>query len=102
MSEPVDLVAEVARSRYAGLVALRDLLAGELSNGGHIPGCLCDCGIAADGRVVATLAKQLSATLAEIDALPGVPDGEESAVVSLTARIAGKRAEVGRNSAASA
>lgn len=95
-----DLAAEAAKGRRAGLVALRDLLATQLSDGGHIVGCSCDCGIAADGRIVATLAKQLAAVMAELDALPGVPEGEASKVVSLQSRIAEKAAKMGRDSAA--
>lgn len=102
MADAVDLVEQAKKSRRAGLEALRDLLADELSNRGHTPGCMCECGGAGDGRVVATLAKQLAAVMAELDAIPGIAEGEASAVVSLTAKLAEKREAMGRDSAASA
>lgn len=87
----VGSVAEGASTgRRAALVALRDKLAAEVDGGGHVAGCGCDCGAPADGRVLATLAKQLAEILRELDALPGAGNGEVSQVVSLADRIADK------------
>lgn len=99
MPADVDLVDEARKSRRAGLIALRDMLAAEIGGRGHIAGCSCECGVAADGRVLATLAKQFAATMAELDALPGIPEGEDSTVVSLQERAAKKREAMGRDSA---
>lgn len=99
MVADVDLVEAARTSRRAGLIALRDLLAVELGGLGHSAGCSCECGAAGDGRVVAAVAKQFAAVMAELDGLPGVVPGEASAVVSLAAKLARKREEMGRDSA---
>jgi hypothetical protein len=57
-------------SRLNGLKAIRDRLADELSNEGHQRGCECECGPSgADGRVVASLSKELRAVLLDLESL---------------------------------
>lgn len=87
-----ELIAEAVAGgiRRDALEALRGRLAAEIDGGGHQPGCGCECGPgAADGRVLASLTKELRAVLAELD---GLPLGEkESKVADLSARIAARR-----------
>lgn len=82
-----------AGDRRASLQSIRDKLAASLDGitTEHQAGCQCECGPAAvDGRVVATVSKELRATLADLDALPKPNQG--GAVVDLTARLAAKAA----------
>ncbi|GIH98102.1 hypothetical protein [Planobispora takensis] len=72
-----DLLSAVrSGDRRASLEAIRDRLAAEL--------------VEADGKNAASIAKELRATLAELDALPG---GEESKLDDLAARRAARRAD---------
>jgi hypothetical protein len=96
------LVEAAAAGRRAALEMLRDELARALSDRGHTPGCDCECGVAGDGRVVAVVAKQLAAIVKELDELPGDTGEEAGTVVSLTARIQEKAAQLRRDAAASA
>jgi hypothetical protein len=73
-----DGIAEAVRGdRRAALEAIRDKLAAELDD--------------AEGRDAATVAKELRATLAELESLPG--GKEASAVDDLSARRAKRRAD---------
>ncbi len=74
--------------RRAVLEHTRDRLLAELDSGGHRLGCECECGPVADGRVLATLSKELRATLAELDTLPKAKEASPSA--ELRARIASR------------
>ncbi len=69
-----DSVAQVIPQgdRRDSLVALRDLLAGEVDDAKlatHRRDCVCHCGMA-DLRALVALTKQISALMAEIDSLP--------------------------------
>ena len=72
-----DLQEAVRQDRRAALAAIRDKLAGELQE--------------ADGRDAATVAKELRATLAELESLPG--GKEVSPVDELSARRAARRSD---------
>jgi hypothetical protein len=74
--------------RRAVLEHTRDRLLAELDSGGHAAGCECECGPVADGRVLATLSKELRATLAELDTLPKAKEASKSA--DLRARVASR------------
>lgn len=71
------IVGAVRGDRRAALEAIRDKLAAELED--------------AEGRDAATVAKELRATLAELEALPG--GKEVSAVDDLSDRRAKRRAD---------
>ncbi|WP_329187036.1 hypothetical protein [Actinacidiphila glaucinigra] len=71
------VAAASSGDRRLALEAIRDRLAKELHD--------------AEGRDVATIAKELRTTIAELDALPG--GKEASAVDDLTARRAARRSK---------
>ncbi len=101
MSEPAAVAAVLARGELrASLEALRDRLAVELDDEGrHRPGCECECGPdAADGRVLASLSKELREVLAAIDALPAAEGG--SVVDELASARKARRAAPRRRKAA--
>lgn len=73
-------------SRREVLEHLRSKLLAEVESGGHKDTCDCECGTAADGRVLTALTKELRAIVAELDALPA--PAERSVSADLRARIA--------------